>query len=697
MTGNLNMANKNVNNVSDPTADNQAANRGWVRKQIAYFDHHSGDAMNARGIFDITDPSATPTTVYLQYISGGSSSDDFAFATSAPGQPLFGWAPKANTFINKIEIQFGSKNINVDYLWFIPRDSSNSNSTYWVSGCRSGTWEISIQVAWQYDMSGVKLQTHGNSDHSAITCRLFTGIPRAVTKPLERLEINTPDIVISGVVKSDINLDGHKITNLGKPTTTNDAVNKDYVDKLIHVTTVQPSHYNDQFGYLMSSGSQWTDESDGGNSFLVNKIGDLLPSKGNFHNYNHKVIYYTINKNSQGGYNYKMGMNFYRLTANTDYTICIELLNTDYQLWHKSQISVDKGTSTGLSIGNVSVRKLAHKYSDSNGQTQYIYYHRMIINFKKLSSGNRFFLHISVNIPQAGTDLAVYPRQFSGVYMITYGIVGTFSNIDPDKVYDYHTAFNIHPTEVVYNVDINANQKSIKNIKIDSNDKSSAATMGQIEAMTKFTLNNLYRNYFEEFYDFSDAQIYGLNKGVSGVIINSAQPHISIPNKDISNINKDGLNINNYKISFTPSYSSSYTLCIVFKLKANNDFYLTKYNSTNNINLMRLTYSSSSRRINLIVGRSNGNITLPSSFIDKTVVLWLAVNFNRNTTKLKVSNYASTITLNAVQYNVNQKWDFLTKDGEIYKLMYSNNFYDTDSDEYHKIMIQEKINGSYIQ
>ena len=497
MTGNLNMANKNVNNVSDPTADNQAANRGWVRKQIAHFGHHSGDAMNARGIFDITDPSATPTTVYLQYISGGSSSDDFVFTTSAPGQPLVGWAPKANTFINKIEFQFGSKNINVDYLWFIPRDSSNSNSTYWVSGSRSGTWEISIQVAWQYDMSGVKLRTHGNSDHSAITCRLFTGIPRAVTKPLERLEINTPDIVISGVVKSDINLDGHKITNLGKPTTTNDAVNKDYVDKLIHVTTVQPSHYNDQFGYLMSSGSQWTDESDGGNSFLVNKIGDLLPSKGNFHNYNHKVIYYTINKNSQGGYNYKMGMNFYRLTANTDYTICIELLNTDYQLWHKSQISVDKGTSTGLSIGNVSVRKLAHKYSDSNGQTQYIYYHRMIINFKKLSSGNRFFLHISVNIPQAGTDLAVYPRQFSGVYMITYGIVGTFSNIDPDKVYDYHTAFNIHPTEVVYNVDINANQKSIKNIKIDSNDKSSAATMGQIEAMTKFTLNNLYRNYFE--------------------------------------------------------------------------------------------------------------------------------------------------------------------------------------------------------
>ena len=70
----------------------------------------------------------------------------------------------------------------------------------------------------------------------------------------------------------------------------------------------------------MSSGSQWTDETDGGNSFLIKKIDNLPPSKGNFHDYNHKVIFVTINTNSQGGYKYKMGINFYRLTANVDYT-----------------------------------------------------------------------------------------------------------------------------------------------------------------------------------------------------------------------------------------------------------------------------------------------------------------------------------------------------------------------------------------
>ena len=87
------------------------------------------------------------------------------------------------------------------------------------------------------------------------------------------------------------------------------------------------------------------------------------------------------------------------------------------------------------------MRKLSHRYSDSKGQTQFMYYHRIIVNFRKLNSGTKYFLHILVNIPQTGTDLAVYPKNFSGVYIISYGITSTVSNIDPDKVYDYHTAF----------------------------------------------------------------------------------------------------------------------------------------------------------------------------------------------------------------------------------------------------------------
>ena len=279
----------------------------------------------------------------------------------------------------------------------------------------------------------------------------------------------------------DLNVGNNKIINLSKPTQDNDAVNKDYADKLVHHTAVQPSHYNNQFAYLMSSGSQWTDEIDTGTSFAINKIDDLPPNQGNFHDYNHKVIFMNIVKNRQGQYKYKMGINFYRLSKNTDYTLCLEILNTDYNLWDKTQISVDKGTSRGLSIGNVGIRKLSHRYTDSKGQTKVMYYHRIIVNFRKLSSGNRFFLHILVDINKRGYNISKYPRIFKGVHMIAYGIIGTVSNIDPDKVYDYHTAFDIKPTEVMYNVDINANQKKIKNIKLDRNSNNSAATVAMVK------------------------------------------------------------------------------------------------------------------------------------------------------------------------------------------------------------------------
>ena len=495
----------------------------------------------------------------------------------------------------------------------------------------------------------------------------------------------------------DLNLNSHKIKNLSNPTHDNEAVTKDYVDKLVHHTAVQPSHYKDEFSYLMSSESQWTDEIVSGFSFLINKIGDLPPSKGNFHDYNHKVIFMNIIKNRQGQYKYKMVINFYRLPANTDYTLCLEILNTDYNLWDKSQISVHKGTSTGLSIGNVGIRKLSHRYTDSKGQTKVMYYHRIIVVFRKISSGYRFFLHILVDISKRGYSIYRYPKVFKGVYMIAYGIVGAVSNIDPDKVYDYHTAFDIKPTEVVYNVNINANQKEIKNIKLDRQNDNSAATVALVKELAPFTKNALYRLYFSEVYDFANADSYGINIGSSGVIINSLKPNTTLPpNKDLSVIKKDGLNVNGYDVTFSPSHSSKSTLCIVFSHWRNRSFTLTKYLSTNNNILLKLNYDKTNNKVTLTINKTTQNFTMLSSFNGKIIVLWLTENFDTNVTKVKISNYSSTLTIPAVQYNVNHRWKFTTEDGLLNKLMFSPNFYNFDSEQFHEVMLQEKLNGSYI-
>ena len=506
----------------------------------------------------------------------------------------------------------------------------------------------------------------------------------------------------SRVMTSDLNIGGHKIINLEDPTSDSDAVTKKYVDGHLHQTQVQPSHYKDEFAFLMSNPSQWTDEIDNRTSFIPKKITFLPTLKGNFHEYNTKVLYTTILKNFQSGYKYKIGLNFFRLVGGADYTLCLEILNIDYQLWHKTQISVDNNTSQGLQLGNVSVKKLQHSFIDSKKQTQFMYYHRVIINFKKLTTGNRFFIHILVNIPNNGNDLAVYPLQFSGVYMIAYGIMSKVSNIDPDKVYDYHKSFEIYRTQVKFNVDINANNTSILNLALNRNLNSSAATVGMVKELIPFTVNHVYTRFFDQIYDFTDANNYELKSGASGIVISGmndfhSSNDITIPDKDLSNIKKEGLNINNYTITLNPSDNfKNYTLCMVFYHWDNRDFALVKKNKQNNQHLMNLTYSKAAGYLTLLTSSKRQFFGLPSGFNGKKIVLWLAHSVDTIVTKVNLSNYSSTLTIDSANYVPDQDFDFTNEDGVLNKIMFSPNFYDFDSEAFKRIMIQEKINGSYI-
>ena len=90
------------------------------------------------------------------------------------------------------------------------------------------------------------------------------------------------------------------------------------------------------------------------------------------------------------------------------------------------------------------------------------------------------------------------------------------------------------------------------------------------------------------------------------------------------------------------------------------------------------------------------SFTSPSSFNGKKIVIWLTESFNSNVAKLKISNYSGTLTLNSTVYANDQYWTLRIGDGIIYRLMSSPNFYDFDSEQYHKVMIQEKLNGSYV-
>ena len=93
------------------------------------------------------------------------------------------------------------------------------------------------------------------------------------------------------------------------------------------------------------------------------------------------------------------------------------------------------------------------------------------------------------------------------------------------------------------------------------------------------------------------------------------------------------------------------------------------------------------------------SITLLNSFNGKRVVFWLTKKGTGGvlTVKASVSNYSATLTLSsALASQSNYTFRISTEDAVIYRVMYSPNFYDLDSHEFHTILVQEKLNGSYV-
>ena len=73
------------------------------------------------------------------------------------------------------------------------------------------------------------------------------------------------------------NLFGMTATNMKDPTDATDGVNKQYLEK----SHVKPSHYNNEFKYLMTNKLAWTDlEPNNIDSFDITKIDNLMPQDG---------------------------------------------------------------------------------------------------------------------------------------------------------------------------------------------------------------------------------------------------------------------------------------------------------------------------------------------------------------------------------------------------------------------------------
>ena len=104
--------------------------------------------------------------------------------------------------------------------------------------------------------------------------------------------------------------------------------------------------------------------------------------------------------------------------------------------------------------------------------------------------------------------------------------------------------------------------------------------------------------------------------------------------------------------------------------------------------------------VGLRVGTTNEtSITLLNSFNGKRDVFWLTKKGTGGTPTVKasISNYSATLTLSsALASQSNYTFRISSEDAVIHKVMYTPNSYDFDSVQFHTIMMQEKLNGSYV-
>ena len=339
--------------------------------------------------------------------------------------------------------------------------------------------------------------------------------------------------------------------------------------------------------------------------------------------------------------------------------MCLEIPTPDYQLWHKSVITVDTTTSQGVTVKSWHVNKYSHEYKTSSNQVEFMYYHKLVIIFSKTASSTPYFLHIQDIMAQVGIDLGVYPTNFNKYYLIAYGILGEIMDLDRNKTYDYHTAFDIKPTEVAYNVDLDMKRKKILNIAPDKTRNNSAATVRMVKdleiKMGPHTKNYEYRVIFEEFYDLSDAVIYKILVRPSGIIFTGLSPNITFHNMNIANIEKGGLRIQNKPLNLALFSKRSFTICVVMQLWLNRSMYIKTIMSSGAYEKPHLIYDKATKKLKLqtdclrVATTNEASITLLDSFHGERVVFWLTKKGtgDTRTVKASISNYSSTLTLSS--------------------------------------------------
>ena len=492
-----------------------------------------------------------------------------------------------------------------------------------------------------------------------------------------------------------LNMNGNKIKNVGTPYTyENDAaVNvgffntelnasnsnvftqitnayKQYVDH----SHVSPSgQQTDVFRYLMED----ADHSSSENNIVVTGIVDFAASP---HEINKKAYEFTLVKDTDGSNDYRsrIGFNLYSLPLGY-YTIIIEFLPPEMT----NVIVTVQGTT-------INIASQTTKTFDN--------YTKTLIKFHNWRKSTPDYLFINLHGKTTSSTTG---------HLIVYGVKGYVSSVEP-KIYD--TVFSVNNGNMVMQTNIDLNNHKIINLANPTDDGDACNKRyvdivdTKINDLSYYTKDHRYKNVFgEDFYDLIETSRFNLIQGVSGVVINGVLPNFILEtDRFITDYNpKYGLKLStktHIRTADIFNQNSSFTFFMSF-MHDNTKTGEISFSNTLNLHIKFYPrYRITSNKLIIDYQSGTHETTFTSDFQNKQLFVWICFDGTQNLYKMALSNYSSHVSETfSPPSNFQSRQLEIDYEAYVNKIGFTDRFIDIDDLEFHRIMLEEKRNGSYLE
>ena len=510
-----------------------------------------------------------------------------------------------------------------------------------------------------------------------------------VNKRLSETQKNYLKLDGSANMTGDLNLNNNKIVNLQTDSkNSKSAVNvelmenkitdlRNLVTQKIHESQIINSgQKKDAFRYLMED----TDESSSENNIEVLGIVDFSnsPHQINKKAYQLKLLF---EKSSPNLYRSRLGFNLYKLPVGY-YTLVVEWFPPEM-----SELSVAVQGTT-ISISNYATKTFEN-------------YTKTVINFHRWGSSPPQFIYLDLH----GT--VTFPSLLTIGHLIVYGVKETISNVDP-SVYD--TAFVIENGKMVLETDLDLNNHKIINLDdpLNEGDACNKRSLNIVETklndLSHYTKDYIYRTIFgDDFYDLEETSMFNLVHGVSGVVISGSRPNLVLGTTRFINSYspKYGLQLNTKTHIRTVNIfnqNTSFTFFMSFLHDTTKTCEISWSNTLNFHIKFYPRYQITDNKLIIEVPSKNYEKTFTSDFQNKQTFVWICYDGSKNLHKFSLSNYSSHVQETFVApVNFQSRQLEIDFDGYVKKVGLIDKFIDIDSLEFHKILLEEKRNGAYLE